>query len=176
MSKDGGLLGVEKILLPKSCAQEAVNFMRYAGRKGLEAVALWAGVREGATFRILRTIIPKQLSGSLENGLMYVVEESELHRISLDLFDSRQQLIAQVHSHPGTAYHSDTDDAYPIVTVLGGLSVVVPNFAREGVNPSTWAVYRLFPDVGWIDIKENGQRHLLEVVNDIPANNRVAIG
>jgi hypothetical protein len=35
----------------------------------------------------------------------------------------------QVHTHPGAAFHSPIDDAYPIIHTPGFLSLVIPNFA-----------------------------------------------
>jgi hypothetical protein len=40
----------------------------------------------------------------------------------------------QVHTHPGSAYHSATDDAYPIVHSPGFLSLVIPRFATGPVG------------------------------------------
>ena len=162
-----GFLDIEKVLLPRSCALQALDFMQQAGRRRVEGVALWAGRREGTTFRILRAIIPEQKSGTVESGLLYVVGGAELHRIALDLFDSGQQLVAQVHTHPGAAYHSDTDDAYPIVTVQGGLSLVVPNFARGGLKLADWAVYRFLPITGWTKLTKKEQLDLIEILDDV---------
>jgi len=52
-------------------------------------------------------------------------------------------LIAQVHSHPTEAYHSEADDRFAIVTAEGGLSLVVPNFGNAPLDPRLWAIYRL---------------------------------
>jgi hypothetical protein len=38
---------------------------------------------------------------------------------------------AQVHSHPGEAFHSKADDRWAIVRHEGALSLVVPNFALD---------------------------------------------
>ena len=38
----------------------------------------------------------------------------------------------QVHTHPGAAFHSPTDDAWPIVHLEGFLSLVLPDF---GLGP-----------------------------------------
>ena len=48
--------------------------------------------------------------------------------------------------------HSEADDADPIVATLGGVSIVVPDFASGLVSPSAWAVYRLFPSEGWVEL------------------------
>lgn len=166
MTNTPGFLDIKTIYLPKSCAFEALAWMYNAGRKHLEGVALWAGIRDGNTFYIKRTIIPEQSAGSIEDGLIYVVNGEELHRISLELFDTGMRLIAQIHSHPGEAYHSDTDDAYPIVTVAGGISIVVPNFATGGLKLSEWAVYRFIPNEGWMELSVIQKETLLKIVDD----------
>lgn len=162
-----GFLDIERVQLPRSCAQAAINWLYKAGTRQVEGVALFAGTRDGNTFIIKRTIIPEQEAGDIEGGLIYVVDGKELHRISLELFDSGLQLFAQIHSHPGMAYHSETDDAYPIVTVVGGISIVVPNFARGGVNIAEWAVYKLLPETGWTDLKTDEKKHYFEVIEDL---------
>jgi hypothetical protein len=62
-------------------------------------------------------------------------------------------LAAQVHSHPGRAFHSEADDAWASVRHEGALSVVVPNFAA-GVNVGNFlqsvATFRLSPDDRWL--------------------------
>ena len=162
-----GFLDIEHVQLPRSCAQAAINWLYKAGNQQVEGVALFAGIRNGSKFIITRTIIPAQKAGDVEGGLIYVVGGEELHRISLELFDNDLQLFAQIHSHPGMAYHSETDDAYPIVTVVGGISIVVPNFARGGVNIAEWAVYRLLPETGWTGLKTDEKMHYFEVVEDL---------
>jgi len=136
--------------------------MRSAGKQGLEGVALWAGRLDGPGFRVSKTIIPKQTALGLSSGLLYLVDGDELHRLNVELYRERLTLIAQLHSHPGEAYHSDTDDEFPIATTEGSLSIVVPNFARGPLDPSSWAVYRLQPE-GWIRLHERNASDLIRI-------------
>lgn len=161
-----GFLDIQSINLSKKCAQQAIDALYDAGRRHVEGVALFAGTRNGEVFNISRTIIPEQSAGDVEGGLLYVVKGDELHRISLELFDSGLQLIAQIHSHPGVAYHSETDDAYPIVTVVGGISIVVPNFARGGINLKEWAVYQLSINNQWIGLSNEQKKVLIHIIDD----------
>lgn len=163
-----GFLDIETVRMPKSCAQQAIHALYKAGTRGVEGVALFAGTREQNVFNITQTIIPLQKAGDVEGGLIYVVGGEELERIGLELFDSGLQLFAQIHSHPGAAYHSETDDAYPIVTVLGGVSIVVPNFARGGVNISEWAIYRLLPGTGWTEVNGDDKEVFFKIIDDLP--------
>lgn len=170
-----GFLDIEMVHLPKSCAQEAIEALYKAGTRGVEGVALFAGMREGNTFSITQTIIPRQKAGAVEDGLIYVVSGEELERIGLALYDNGLQLFAQIHSHPGAAYHSETDDAYPIVTVLGGISIVVPNFARGCVRISEWAIYRLLPITGWTEVTGKQKEGLFVIDDDIPTQKKETI-
>lgn len=40
----------------------------------------------------------------------------------------------QVHSHPEEAFHSKTDDAFPLLHEVGFLSLVIPDFALGPVG------------------------------------------
>jgi hypothetical protein len=79
---------------------------------------------------------------------MVRVEGQALHELNLWLYEHNEVLAAQVHAHPTHAFHSDTDDTFPIVTALGGLSLVVPDFARRGVLTAGSAAFRLSRS-GW---------------------------
>ncbi|MBN9483101.1 MAG: hypothetical protein BGO70_01230 [Bacteroidetes bacterium 43-93] len=161
-----GFLNITHVVLPKSCAKVAIDALFAAGRKHVEGVALFAGTVNDTTFTITRTIVPRQLAGDVESGLIYVVAGEELHRIGVELFDAGLQLLAQIHSHPREAYHSDTDDAYPIVTTMGGISIVVPNFARGGINLNEWAIYRLDSNNLWCEVLHPEKASLIQISDD----------
>jgi hypothetical protein len=99
-------------------------------------------------FNILTAHVPKQNSYRLHSGLCVRVEGDELHRLNVWLYEAGEVLAIQVHAHPDEAYHSETDDTYPIVATLGGLSIVAAEFCRAGLFTSSTEIYRLQPD-GW---------------------------
>ena len=45
--------------------------------------------------------------------------------------------MAQVHSHPGEAFHSPADDRWAIPRQVGALSIVLPFFAA-GISEETF--------------------------------------
>jgi hypothetical protein len=135
--------------------------LRRAGSDGYELFVLWSGVSLADDVLEVRTAhVPKQSSYKTKGGLLVRVEGEALHKLNAWLFEHGETLAAQVHAHPRRAFHSETDDSYPIVTTLGGLSIVAPHFAREGVFSRGTAVFRLSP-LGWEKIP---RRRLAEVV------------
>lgn len=156
-------LGLRKVNLPPQVLEATYAHLRQAGGLRVEGVALWAGVENAQEFDVKEVIIPKQTALRLEQGLCYIVTEDELHRINVRLFDTKLRLVAQVHSHPKDAYHSDTDDLYPMVTKLGCLSVVIPDFAAGQVDLNSWAVFRLTARHTWSKVSPDDARRLLVI-------------
>ena len=149
-----GLAQVEKVVVPLVYAEAAQAHLREVGGRGLEGFALWTGVLESNIFYVRDVIIPRQRGLRTDLGVCVTVDGDELHRINVWLFERGMTLIAQLHSHPGLAYHSDVDNAYPIITAVGGLSLVVPDFARDPFSLSRCAVYRLKPPCEWVEMAE----------------------
>lgn len=147
-----GLAHVKKVVVPLACVEGAHSHLRRVGQDGLEGFALWAGILDGDTFLVRANIIPEQRGLLSDLGVCVIVGGDELHRINVWLYQHRMTLIAQLHSHPNDAYHSTTDDTYPIVTAIGSLSLVISDFAREPFALANCAVYRLLPLRGWVEL------------------------
>lgn len=131
------------ISVPAAIVRETEMNLRRAGRRGLELFVLWSGVIEG-TELVARTVhVPRQTSYQLESGLMVRVDGDALHQLNIWLYEHQEILAVQVHAHPTEAFHSDTDDAYPIVTAEGSTSIVAADFCRGGLLSDATAVYRL---------------------------------
>jgi hypothetical protein len=143
------LTKIEKIELSEEQLGIAIKFLKKAGQQQYEAVALFAGQKHNSIFKVEEVILPYQTSYKLEEGLMYAVDGEELHRINQYLFENNMELIAQIHSHPREAFHSSSDDRFPIVDTFGGISIVVPDFATGPINLKYWAIYRLSINGNW---------------------------
>ncbi len=159
------LSNINQVHLPKTQIENVYHHLQEAGRNGVECVALWSGhFIENSIFEITSTIIPKQKGYKIEEGLLYTVDGEELHRINVWLYNNNQTLVSQIHSHPGLAYHSETDDAYPIVARVGGISIVIPDFAIGPFSMTDWAVYRLNDENQWIQLNQNQLNTLFKII------------
>ena len=127
-----GLLDIRRFVIPTAVVVETIKFLRQVGTEGLEGFVLWSGQREAEdTFRIMRCIVPKQHGMKTPNGLLVTVDGETLFEVNKLLHEAHEILAVQVHSHPTDAYHSSTDDTFPLVTLLGALSVVIPEVWRQ---------------------------------------------
>jgi proteasome lid subunit RPN8/RPN11 len=145
---------VHSISIDPDVIATTLRVLQHFGAHECEGLVLWIGEVAHSHARITRAVVPDQRPIKSEEGVGYFVDGGALFDLNRKLADTGLRLIAQVHSHPGEAYHSKADDRYAIVTADGGLSLVVPNFGKAPADPTLWAVYRL----------SNGCWHELDVV------------
>lgn len=149
--------------VPRTKIVETEEALRAAGADGYEVFVLWSGRLDGGSFEVRTLHVPQQSSYRLDTGLLVRVEGDALHRLNTWLYEHDELLGVQVHAHPTDAYHSDTDNTYPIVTTIGALSIVAADFAAHGLLNEATAAYRL-TKTGWDDLGAVGLDRVLEVV------------
>ena len=138
------------ILVPETVCEETCNGLRSHSPtyEDHEGVVYWAGMELGEPTpeRVLVTscIVPEASTGpghfevsALAN--MRVTEAVHEHDIGV---------LATVHSHPGTStIHSGTDEGEAFFPYDGSYSIVVPEYAHEGMLPLTsCGIYRYETD------------------------------
>ena len=83
------------------------------------------------------------------------------------LRSDRLKVVAQVHSHPGKAFHSEADDQWAIVRNVGALSLVLPQFARHA-TPANFLLeavtYELSVENEWMRVPNDGPEGRLGVM------------
>lgn len=151
------------VVVPAQCVQETHEHLRSVGSRGLEGLALWAGRRTDESFHVEQAIIPLQRGVRSVNGVYVEIGPQELHRMNVWLFERKLSLIAQIHSHPTEAYHSDTDDAYALVTKAGAISIVVPDFARQTFSLTSCATFRLSDKGRWVELSPAAAKNLIRI-------------
>lgn len=161
---------LKKINIKYSILKETSEVLRKYGDQGYEGLVLWIGtINDDNTAEVTKAITPEQDSIKSENGVGYFVKSETLFSVNKFLSETGLRLLAQIHSHPGRAYHSDADDRYCIVTIEGGFSIVVPNFGFGPSDISSWATYRLINGT-WESLSTKRVNKLFNI-EDMPTEN-----
>ena len=137
--------------IPASVISNTREVLLIAGREGLEAVVLWIGRRGGAHVEILREYVPRQIAYRSEHGVAVQIPDDEIALIIARL-PAGLSVACRVHSHPGAAYHSSTDDLNALLSHTGAISIVVPLFARDEVRLEHCSVNELDRDFRWREL------------------------
>jgi hypothetical protein len=155
---------VTEITVPRRCIETIHRHLRTVGAQGYEGLGLLVGRQVDQRFDVTEAVIPAQRHIRTADGVCVSLDAEELHRLNVWLWQNKVKLLAQIHSHPGRAYHSDTDDAYAIATSIGCLSLVIPNFAIAPFELGTTASYRLDDEGKWREIRRTDISRLITIV------------
>lgn len=135
------------LMIAASVLDEARVSFESCGANGCEGTALIAGL-PGLT--AARLVVPEQDARPLPYASVTVTPAGELQLAAA--LDVDERFVARIHSHPGLAFHSETDNENPILTHQGAVSIVVPFFGlglRRGLDACAVLVRR---GVGWLDL------------------------
>ncbi len=120
------------------------RLLKGAGAKGREAYVVWVGEMEGSKAKAL-DVWPLAAEATAVHAR---IPFREVLAIS-DLLAQRSWFVlAQLHSHPGVAFHSETDNRFPISNQLGFISIVVPNSAGDEAGAG-WAWFEFIGEGAW---------------------------
>jgi hypothetical protein len=130
------------ISCPGAILETTISLLRRAGAQEQEAMLLWLASAGGSELSVVEAYMPEQIAGRC----WFEVPPPAMRALMGHLRQNRLRGVAQVHSHPGRAFHSDADDEWAIVRHEGALSIVVPDFAEfttAGTFFRDTATYRL---------------------------------
>jgi hypothetical protein len=82
----------------------------------------------------------------------FVLDDRWLSDFWLELGNTNTGIRVQVHTHPGEAFHSPTDDEFPIIHKPGFLSLVIPNFGLGPVGFKEAFLTEIQPDGRWQEV------------------------
>ena len=137
----------------QAIVRETLLALQKAGQDGNEGIVLWLGNRFGGDAGTVQAAyVPLHQAEKDRFWIPYEGMEALMARLR----DDRLALLAQVHSHPGRAFHSEADDRWAIVRYAGALSIVAPSFARQ-TSPETFtqhcAFFQLTSNDTWLEVK-----------------------
>lgn len=61
----------------------------------------------------------------------------------------RLAVVADVHTHPGGAWQSESDRQHPMIAEPGHVAMIIPHFAAAPVRPSMVGLYRYRGNFTW---------------------------
>jgi hypothetical protein len=136
---------VPAVLLTRSCFDGLVAGLAPANARGHEGVAFLLGQSDGIRSLGLQAVRPRAIT---TRGSFHVpaVEMARVIQAAgrLDL-----QVIAQVHTHPGDAYHSDGDEDGANIGFDGFVSIVIPDYGARLPSLQGSAIYHFNRAAGW---------------------------
>ena len=124
--------------------EETFAIFRSCGDNRRECQLYWASPWNDI-LNLSDVIHPKHKSGRY--GIC--VDNAWINRFWNELSARNLGVRIQVHTHPEEAFHSPTDDAYPLLFDSGFLSLVIPRFAMGSAGFRNAYLAEIQPDGAW---------------------------
>lgn len=135
--------------------ERTLALLKQAGEINIECVVLWLANKQNGILNVQSVYRPQQTA---DIDYFHIPQES-VSALFKHLLQNRLMVAAQVHTHPGRAFHSSADDTWAIIRHVGGLSIVLPNFAATAV-PGNFirnsSLFRLSESNHWDEIPAKG--------------------
>jgi hypothetical protein len=137
MSADDYFPSIRTFRIPAGLVSGTLRALRDEGRARTESIVFWAGRLVEPDAEIHTLIIPRGPGIELHRDHVRI-HISLMVRIAELADPPHSVLLAQVHTHEGSAFHSDVDDVHGFHSP-GFLSIVVPRFGRGASTATDWA-------------------------------------
>ncbi|TIN48494.1 MAG: hypothetical protein E5Y32_04420 [Mesorhizobium sp.] len=144
------------VICTREMLRTTIDILRRGGECRHERVVLWlstAAVRTPAS--IIEVYEPEQIA----DIDYFKLPPTSMQALMDHLRSTRRRIVAQIHTHPGRAYHSDVDAKWPIIRHVGALSLVLPHFAAT-TTPENFLTevmtYEYSPAGGWDHCSNSG--------------------
>lgn len=85
-----------------------------------------------------------------------------INRFCLELARAGRGIRVQVHTHPHEAFHSATDDDYPIIHSIGFLSLVIPDLGLGPVGFDRAHLAEIDPAGVWREVVPCSRLEIIE--------------
>jgi len=158
------LLGLARFIITSAVLDATRMHLKRHGTRGDEAALCWAGT-VSANCGLITTAILFTDAGRwggvnispAHTGLLY----AHCHARGLTL-------LAQVHSHPFSAFHSDVDERLPHSAEPGFLSAVVPNFGKCAYDAfDDWCFFEQTAYEVWREWDPAEKKRRLQILDSI---------
>ncbi|MDQ6830221.1 MAG: hypothetical protein M3081_15295 [Gemmatimonadota bacterium] len=157
-TETGDTVNEIRLRVPLALLRETFAELRRCGAGRRECQMLWTGPWSDPS-TVTTVVHPVHRA----RGDGFELDSDWLTMFWRELARTRCGVRAQIHTHPREAFHSRTDDAFPIVHTPGFLSLVVPHFATRDVGLRDAYLAEIEVDGTWRSFDPTAR---LEVTND----------
>ena len=116
--------------------RETVAALSYYGGFQSEGLIYWGGTIGGVGETMVTSLL--KLNHTPQGGTVRPTSQ-EMRMLLRTLRQRDEKLVAQIHSHPGDAFHSLGDSQHATSYHQGFISIVLPNFGK-GVQLSVYGL------------------------------------
>lgn len=147
----------------KALWAELLRELRRRGRERHESGAFLLGVKEDGRREAKAVVYYDDLDPHAYDSGVCVLHGDSFAKLWKICREHNLSVVADVHTHPGVARQSHSDQTNPMVANVGHVAIIVPNFAHAPVVDATLGIYEYCGNYAWKNFSGLSQRRYLYV-------------
>jgi len=137
------------LAVPSNLWDELIKGLQLRGQNVRESGAFLLGRHKGGGRIVEQIIFYDTLDPSVSAYGYINFDGRNLGRLWEICRNHNQEVVADVHTHPGGAAQSTSDKQHPMISEAGHLAMIIPNFARTPVPLGRVGLYRYRGGFSW---------------------------
>lgn len=137
-----------RVILTQPCLQALCACLEPEIRRGHEGVAYLLGQTDGTATLAVAAVRPEAVTSPGS----FAVSAPAMAKVVRTATKAGLQVVAQVHTHPGGAYHSDGDVEGARIVYRGFVSAVFPDYGRQLPALDGAAIYIFRSESGFVEV------------------------
>ena len=142
---------------------ELLRELRRRGGAQHESGAFLLGVKDDGRREVRAVIYYDDLDPHAYDSGVCVLHGDSFAKLWKICRERKLSVVADVHTHPGVARQSYSDQTNPMVANIGHVAIIVPDFARAPVADKALGIYEYRGSYEWRNVSGHSQRRYLYV-------------
>ena len=128
---------------------EGLTELKQRGKGRRESGAFLLGRKKGNKRTVSNIVYYDDLDPHCLDSGIVILDGSAYAGLWKICRETRFEVLADVHTHPGSPYQSGTDRDNPMIGVIGHIAIIVPNLAQRMVPSHELGVYEYLGNHRW---------------------------
>ena len=137
-----------ELAMPATLWTELLAGLRARGRDVRESGAFLLGPA-GNSRRVSAIVFYDEIDPRAFDTGMIVIDGGCMADLWAICRRSKLAVVADVHTHPGAAWRSESDRRHPMIAQPGHIAMILPDFAAEPVRHQAIGIYRYRGGFEW---------------------------
>lgn len=138
-----------RITCRRSTWRSLIAELNRRGNNRTEAGAFLLGVERNGRLEVIESIFYDELDPNAYSTGVCVLHGGAFAKLWSICRESQLTVVADVHTHPGDSFQSESDRTNPMVARAGHIALIVPEFARAVPLAQDLGVYEYLGDHKW---------------------------
>jgi proteasome lid subunit RPN8/RPN11 len=151
-----------ELAIPSDLWVELISGLRERGRFERESGAFLLGGKTGP--RVVRSVVfyDEIDPHAFDHGIC-IIDGSYMADLWKICRERGETVLADVHTHPGASYQSESDRLHPMIAEPGHIALIIARFAANPVSIKETGFYRYLGEFRWSSLPSTFFRPTLHI-------------